>query len=104
LKVLVFPLGMGTTTIAVQVMHASAYWNLLLAAFNLLPIPPLDGSRVMSYLLPANLRAAYNSVERFGMLIIIGLLYTGVLGVFLYPLMDQMWNAINALTGGSWTS
>jgi len=102
LKILLFPLAMDGSTIAVQVMHASAYWNLLLAAFNLVPIPPLDGSRVMSYLLPENLRAGYNSMERFGMLIIIGLLYTGVLGVFLYPLMDQLWNAINAITGGSW--
>jgi Zn-dependent protease len=50
------------------------YINLALAAFNLIPIPPLDGSRVVYYLLPRNLAANYIRLEPFGMWIIIGLL------------------------------
>ena len=50
------------------------YINLALAAFNLIPIPPLDGSRVVYYLLPRNLAASYIRLEPFGMWIIIGLL------------------------------
>ena len=50
------------------------YINLALAAFNLIPIPPLDGSRVVYYLLPRNLAAEYIRLEPFGMWIVIGLL------------------------------
>lgn len=53
-----------------------AIWiNLALAAFNLIPIPPLDGSRVVYYLLPSRLAADYLRLEPFGMWILIGLLF-----------------------------
>jgi len=103
-KVLYYQLGMDLTSIAVQVMEASTYWNILLAAFNLVPIPPLDGSRVMSYLLPDSVRPGYVALERFGMLIILGLMITGVLTMVLFPLMIQIRHGLDALTGGNWTT
>jgi Zn-dependent protease len=51
------------------------YLNLLLAAFNLLPIPPLDGSRIMAWLLPQGLREAYHKLERFGLLLVMVLIF-----------------------------
>lgn len=64
------------------------YINLALAAFNLIPIPPLDGSRVVYYLLPRNLAANYIRLEPFGMWIVIGLLLldsgTHVISSWLY--------------------
>ena len=62
------------------------YWVLLwlvlyvsttavLMVFNLVPVPPLDGSRVVTVLLPPRLRWRYASIERFGLLLIFGLLY-----------------------------
>ena len=51
------------------------YINLALAAFNLIPIPPLDGSRVVYYLLPGRLAADYIKLEPFGMWIVLGLLF-----------------------------
>ena len=61
--------------------------NLVLAIINLLPIPPLDGSRILSSLLPDRWAWQYNRLERFGFLLLLLLLMTGALGAMLgYPL------------------
>lgn len=61
--------------------------NLVLALINLLPIPPLDGSRILSGLLPDYWAWRYNQLERFGFLILLLLLMTNVLGMILaYPM------------------
>jgi Zn-dependent protease len=61
--------------------------NLVLALINLLPIPPLDGSRVLTALLPHRLAWKYNQLERYGFIILLVLLYTKVLNTLLaYPL------------------
>ncbi|MCP0914325.1 MULTISPECIES: site-2 protease family protein [Legionella] len=67
--------------------HAGIIINLLLALLNLLPIPPLDGSRVVASLLPPAAASTYLRVEPFGFLILITLLLTGVLGWILSPLL-----------------
>jgi Zn-dependent protease len=53
--------------------------NVLLAIFNLLPIPPLDGSRVMSGLLPLRQAIGYNRLEPYGFVIIFLLFFTGIM-------------------------
>jgi len=61
--------------------------NLVLAILNLLPIPPLDGSRIVSGLLPGRLSWHYNRLERYGFFILLFLLLTGSLSKMLgYPL------------------
>lgn len=61
--------------------------NLVLALINLLPIPPLDGSRILSGILPSELAWRYNQLERYGFIILLVLLYTRVLNLILaYPM------------------
>jgi Zn-dependent protease len=59
--------------------------NLVLIAFNLIPIPPLDGSHVMKYLLPRSLAVRYQQIVASGLLILIALLVFGLLDVWLRP-------------------
>ena len=61
--------------------------NLILAFFNLVPIPPLDGSHVLYHFLPRAWRAGYQQAGRFGLLILIGLLYfyQPFLNIILWP-------------------
>lgn len=54
--------------------------NLILLVFNLIPIPPLDGSKVLAGILPDKYAEEYNKLGRFGFIILIGLMFFGVLG------------------------
>ena len=64
--------------------------NVILALFNLIPIPPLDGSRVVAGFLPPDLTRSYLKLERFGFLIIFGLLWLGALDKVVWPLADGL--------------
>jgi Zn-dependent protease len=55
-------------------------WNVVLAVFNMIPIPPLDGGRVMVGLLPDRQSAAWASIEPFGFFIIIALVFLDPFG------------------------
>lgn len=54
-------------------------FNLILCFFNLIPIPPLDGSRLVAYFLPAGLAESYAQLERYGFMILIGIIMVGSL-------------------------
>jgi Zn-dependent protease len=54
-------------------------FNLILCFFNLIPIPPLDGSRLLYHLLPPNLAAGYARLERYGFIILIAIIFLGQL-------------------------
>ena len=66
------------------------FFNILLAVFNLLPIPPLDGSRVISALLPGPLAYKYGQFEQYGFLILLGLMYIGGFQLFVLPIVNQI--------------
>jgi Zn-dependent protease len=72
--------------------------NLSLMIFNLIPIPPLDGSRILARLLPSSWASVMDQVERFGgmglMLVLYLLSKFGILGMIISPIMDFMIRAL----------
>ncbi len=59
--------------------------NCLLLVLNLIPIPPLDGSRIVSSLLPPQAAHNYEKIEAYGIWILLALIFLGILGYVLWP-------------------
>jgi Zn-dependent protease len=72
---------------ALQMAAASIWINIMLAVFNLLPIPPLDGSKILAGLLPRGPAAAFARIEPYGFFILLALFYTGALGKIILPII-----------------
>lgn len=73
--------------------------NLSLALFNLLPIPPLDGSRITSYFLPGKYRLQYRQFEELAPMLLLILFAVGGLGVILSPAINYSFSTLNELFG-----
>ncbi|MDR2825967.1 MAG: site-2 protease family protein [Deltaproteobacteria bacterium] len=92
-------LSLLNNTFILNMCVAGVFINLNLAFLNLLPIPPLDGSRVVASLLPPSLASAYFRLGKFGLLIILILLATGFLGKIIVPLTLYCASALMRLVG-----
>ncbi|SMN11722.1 FIG004556: membrane metalloprotease [uncultured Candidatus Thioglobus sp.] len=68
--------------------------NLVLGVFNLLPLPPLDGSRVVSALLSNKLAYEYNKLEAYGLYILLGLLFLGIFEQVILPIVAFIQNQL----------
>ena len=73
-----------------SILQTLGILNLVLAIFNLIPVPPLDGSRVLMGLLPPGLSRSYAQLEQIGMFIIIILLALGLLRLIIWPIIAQL--------------
>lgn len=78
---------------------AGIFINLILMALNLLPIPPLDGGRILTGILPGPWSYKLGRVEPFGLIIIVALLATGLLGEVLGPIVHTLQTALYSIFG-----
>jgi Zn-dependent protease len=62
--------------------------NIGLGVFNLIPIPPLDGSKILAIMLPPSMMQTFYFLERYGMIIILMLSFTRILPIIMYPIMN----------------
>jgi Zn-dependent protease len=88
-----------------QVLSNVVMFNLLLTVFNLVPIPPLDGSRVMAWLLPPSLREPYSSMERWGLIIVAALVFLSPgFNNFIFTAMITLRHGLERIVslGGLW--
>ncbi len=91
--------GNPAATWLVLVGACGIFVNVLFMVLNLLPLPPLDGGRIAVSLLPQRLAWKFAQIERFGFIILIALLLTGVLGAILWPLINLSIAGVGAIFG-----
>ncbi|TCL40068.1 Zn-dependent protease [Anaerospora hongkongensis] len=80
-----------------KVLWLTYSYNIVFAVFNLLPLPPLDGSKVVASLLPGRQAYAYERLEPYGPWILLALVYLGVISVVTRPLEYALSSFINGI-------
>lgn len=88
------PLWTWFATPVTYMLVYGIYINIILAVLNMIPIPPLDGSRVVYWLLPSRLAHAYYQVERYGILILMLVAFTGLLGRIMTPILRPLFSLL----------
>lgn len=92
---------MPNNILMIRVLFYTIFINAFLALFNLMPVPPLDGSKILARFLPDSLAIKYMRFERYGMLIVIVLIVTGVFSKIITPIATLIFNLILTFIGGS---
>lgn len=78
-----------------EIFIFGGYINFILAFFNLIPIPPLDGSRILSVFLPGKIRYRYEQLERYGLILVFAFLFLGGFNL-IYPAVQVI---VDSLAG-----
>ena len=77
-----------------QVVLSAISINLVLAVFNLFPIPPLDGSKIVMSLFPSRFEETFHRIEQYSVIILILLLVFGVIRNVLFPIVGALFNVL----------
>lgn len=85
----------------IKVLFYTIFINAFLAIFNLMPVPPLDGSKILVRFLPDALAVKYMQLERYGLLIVAVLIISGVFSKIIGPIATFIFNLILTFIGGS---
>lgn len=85
----VYPLNNETLMIILQYIYI---YNIMFAVFNIIPIPPLDGSQILVLFLPPKALMTYYKYQRYGMILILILAFTGLLGMIMNPAINGIAN------------
>jgi Zn-dependent protease len=89
----------GTETIGSITLLIIAKINIILGAFNLIPIPPLDGSKILMGFLPTRAQISLSRIEPYGFFVLLALLYTGLLNPVIVFAEKRILSLISVLLG-----
>lgn len=94
LIVLIFKLEIITNYVVFQMFFIMLQYNIMLGIFNLLPFPPLDGSKILASMLPDKVEYYFYKYEKYFYFVLIALIFTDTIGKILSPLITFVMNAL----------
>lgn len=92
----VIPIKLGlVNSVSYPILLIAIYINLLLGTFNLIPIPPLDGSKIVLAAAPDSWMYKILSMERFGFVLVLLFVFSGLFGFILDPVIGTFWSVFH---------
>lgn len=89
--------GYASADWLVKTLYMTIQYNIMFAVFNMLPIPPLDGSKVLMNFLPPKLAYQYADYVRYSTFILMALIVTGVVGFIISPISSFLYHSIRLI-------